>query len=119
MEKSHSGLGIASFILALFTWFGLVGLGIMAVVATGGSEFADDSPVAIGLGLGIVLVGLIGILAVLLGIAGVLQSERKKTFGFLGLVISLLAIASTIALTALGNWDETTPTEDAPAQPAP
>lgn len=98
MEKPHSGIGIASFILALLMWSGFVALAIAAMVTSGGSA------INMGLGLGLLVDALIGLLASLLGVVTLFQSERKKVFGVLGLVLSVLAILFLVALTAFGKW---------------
>ncbi len=117
MGKSHSRFGIASFILALLTWLGFVAVGIVAILM--GDSYSDDSFGAMFLGLGILVVCLIGILAVLLGIASLLQSDRKKTFGVLGLILSVVAVVLLVAMSFLGKWaDESSPAGTTPIQPA-
>lgn len=115
MDKSHSGLGITSFILSLLIWLGVVGLMIAAVVSEP-SELGDDSPLAIGIGVGVVLLGLLALLGICLGIACLLQSEHKRVFGVLGILFSILAITLTIGLTMLGlSLSDETPA-DAPSE---
>jgi hypothetical protein len=99
----HSGLGIASFVIALVaavTEFALVmAAGIVEVSTPGGVE--SNAPVALVIGLGICGGGIFNLLAVALAIAALVQSNRKKLFAVLGLVISgglMLCVAGLFVL---------------------
>ncbi|HET7655954.1 MAG TPA: hypothetical protein VFK18_03035 [Luteimonas sp.] len=105
MERRHSGLGIASFITSLVAGlltFILIAAAAMMVASSQGT-FDETSPEAVGLGLGIMALLLVELVAVGLGIAGMLQKERKKLFAILGLVLSGLAILIVLALMVIGN----------------
>ena len=91
----HSGLGIASFVLAmmigLFEFVLIVFAGIMETMTPGGMD--EES-----------LAGLAGNLAgVGLGIAGLVQRQRKKVFSTLGLIFNGGIIFGIIFLLILGS----------------
>lgn len=105
MEMKHSGLGIASFVVSL-----LVGAILMALVIVAGLMEAgtpggidEDSMAAVGLGL-LLIAGMIGeLVAGALGIAALLQSGRRKTFGVLGLVFAAMSLLGMVVLMIVGT----------------
>lgn len=105
METKHSGLGITSFVLSLLVGllvFGiLVVAGIMEARRPGG--IAEDSPITILVGLAIIGAMMLDLLAVALGIAGLVQKDTKKVFAILGLIISAVTLFGTIGLIIIGN----------------
>jgi hypothetical protein len=62
----------------------------------------EESPTAIVLGLLVIGVGLLVLLGLGLGIAGLFQSDRRKVFSVLGVVINAAIVAGTIGLMVLG-----------------
>ena len=68
-------------------------------------------PAIIG-GLGIIAFAMLEFVALALGIAGVCQSDRRKTFSVLGIVFVLTMILGTIFIIVVGNM-----IEDEPAKP--
>ena len=105
MEKKHSGLGITSFVLSLLVgllvFLILVVAGIMETRRPGGMP--EDSPVTILVGLVIIGAMMLDLLAVVLGIVGLVQKDTKKVFAILGLIISALTLFGTIGLIIIGN----------------
>ena len=103
-ELKHSGLGIASFILSLIAGveiFTMVVIaGVMAAQSPAGIDEHSPEAIIVGSflcgGAALLLVGL-G-----LGIAGVLQRNRKKIFGILGLVFNALIVIGLLTLFAIG-----------------
>ncbi|HET7932171.1 MAG TPA: hypothetical protein VFL63_12395 [Rhodanobacteraceae bacterium] len=105
MDQKHSGMGIAAFVLSLVAgvlMFLLIAIaGIMTASSPGGLD--EHSPVAIIVGLGMMLLLGIDVVAIGLGIAGLIQRDRKRLFPILGLVFALATILGTIFLVILGN----------------
>lgn len=104
MEQRHSGLGIASFVLALIAGallLLLVGVAALLAAATPGG-IDEDSPAVVVLGLMIFGGLFVAVVALGLGIAGLFQPRRAKVFAVLGTVFSALAIAGVGAVMTLG-----------------
>jgi hypothetical protein len=103
-QRSHSGLGISSFITSIAS-AGLVLVmfvvaGILEASTPGGMP--EDSPAAMGIGCS-VFVFLVGSLVSLgLGIGALFQQNRHKVFPILGIVISALTLFGTILLMLIG-----------------
>jgi hypothetical protein len=105
MEPKHSALGITSFVLSLLV--GLLVFGVMVVAgileARRPGGMPEDSPVTILVGLVIIGAMMLDLLAVVLGIVGLVQKDTKKVFAILGLIISALTLFGTIGLIIIGN----------------
>ena len=103
-EKKHSGLGIASFITSivsgLLIFLLLVVAGVMEASTPGGIDEESAGAVMVGL----FLFAFLGatLVALGLGIAGLLQKERKKIFAILGTVFSALSLVVTIFIMIIG-----------------
>jgi phosphoglycerol transferase MdoB-like AlkP superfamily enzyme len=91
-EKKHSGLGIASFIISIISgilvFFLLVIAGVMEVSTPGGID--ENSAGAIILGMFLIALMFVSLVALGLGIGGLLHKERKRIFAILGTVFSLV-----------------------------
>ena len=103
-SMKHSGIGIASFAMALVVLIGTFALvvvaGVMEASTPGGIN--EESPAAIMLGLSIIGMMLLNIVAFGLGIGTLFQSGRKKLFGVLGMAFSALTIAGIVSLILFG-----------------
>lgn len=103
-EQKHSGLGIASFIASTAVGIGLFVLiligGVIEASTPGGLDEKSAGAVVIGLFL-FAFLGL-DLLALGMGIGGLLQKERKKIFAVLGTIFSAAAIVCTLLLWVLG-----------------
>ncbi len=100
----HSGLGIASFVLAMISGMGVVVMIGVATyfAATLGDQFNEQSTAAILVGLGIFAgIGAAAIGAAL-GLAGLVQPQRNKVFAVLGLVINVMVIFGVCGIMGLG-----------------
>jgi hypothetical protein len=103
-DEPHSALGVVSLVIAVIAGLAMLVLFVTAAVLMeqSGGDLDEDSPETMALGLcafaafGLTLVGL-G-----LGVAGVLQKDRKKLFGTLGLVANALVILGSLGLICLG-----------------
>jgi hypothetical protein len=105
VEPKHSGLGIASFILSILTGVGafvlVVVAGVVEASTPGGMD--ENSAVAVVIGLGIIGVTILEILALGLGVAGLLQSNRTKILAVLGVLFSTAALLGMAALFVIGT----------------
>jgi len=95
---SHSGLGIAGFIVAVVGVVGMIVslLLVFLVIHEHGYQWfqqSRQSPQIIGLGFIIILVGLLELVALGLSIAGICSNNKRKVFGILGIVFSAGIIA--------------------------
>ncbi|HZG74260.1 MAG TPA: hypothetical protein VEZ72_00255 [Paenibacillus sp.] len=115
MDRKHSGIGIASFILAVVSILGMIGSGIGAGVAVAG--FADDPALLNGLETGELPAGMGGFLALIglmflfiltalvgavLGLVGLFQKDRAKLFSILGLVFNSLVVLFVMVVMIVG-----------------
>ena len=99
----HSGMGIASLILSIAATLSLLVVATIASVAqTRPGGLDENSPAAIVLGLVAVLLGMAQLLALGLGIAGLVQPGRNKTFGIIGTVFSCVYLLGTGLLMLVG-----------------
>ena len=105
MKQKHSGLGIASFVISIPTGIAILVLcviaGVIEVTTPGGMD--DKSAEAVVLGLSIFAFIFVDLFAVGLGIAGLIQRNRKKIFAILGMLLSLLTIVGVISLMVIGS----------------
>ncbi|HSR63447.1 MAG TPA: hypothetical protein VLN56_08590 [Gammaproteobacteria bacterium] len=104
-ERPHSRLGIASFILSILLFiitFILLGIaGVMEASTPGGID--ETATNTIILGLAIIAVLFIDLVALVLGICGMVQKERKKIFAGLGSLLSGILLVGTILVIIIGN----------------
>jgi hypothetical protein len=100
----HSGLGIASFMLAIGAGVMMVILILVAVVIEASQPGAFDAqlPSAMVVGLGFCFAILLAVMGIGLGIAGVCQKHRKTVFAILGLVFNGLIIVGVGCLALIG-----------------
>ncbi|HYC69721.1 MAG TPA: hypothetical protein VEB66_00855 [Opitutaceae bacterium] len=107
-EKTHGGLGITSFIMGIVCGILMVVVigiaGYMQMSTPGGMN--EESPAAALVGLAMMGVGLLVLVGLGLGVAGLFQSDRKKLFAALGVSINLLIIVCTGGLMVIGMMAE-------------
>lgn len=110
-SAKHSGLGIASFIIAMLSI--LIYIGCFAIAFSVASQYIGEiitpeqfSQSEMGKLSAMVLLFFVGMLANLtgigLGIAGVVQKFRKKVFGTLGLIFNSLGFLGIVGLFIMG-----------------
>jgi len=103
-EQKHSGLGIASFITSIVSgiliFLVIVIASVMEASTPGGIDEESVGAVMVGL----FLFAFIGaaLVALGLGIGGLLQKERKKIFAILGTVFAAASLVVTIFIIILG-----------------
>jgi hypothetical protein len=103
-DLPHSGVGIASFIVALFGGF----IDAVLIVVAGLIELQHPGAIAPGssqealVGLFFCFGMLMGLVGLVLGIVGVCQVDRKKVFAILGLVLGALTLVGGGCTIAIG-----------------
>ena len=104
-EQKHSGIGIASFIISivvgLLIFIVFIVAGVLAASTPGGID--EESALSIIIGLFIIAFILADLVALGLGIAGLVQKNRKKIFAVLGTIFSSVTIIGTVAIIIVGN----------------
>ena len=104
VKSKHSGFGVASFIISILAgllMFLVFVIGtIMQLSTPGGMD--QQSIQAMLVGLSIIALLFIDIVAVVLGIVGLFQKERKKLFAILGIIFSSATVISMIVLIIVG-----------------
>ena len=103
-EQKHAGLGIASFIISmvagLLVFIVIVIAGVMEASTPGGIDETSAGAVMVGLFL-FLFIGM-ALVALGLGIAGLLQKQRKKVFAVLGTVFSSVTLVGAAFIMLLG-----------------
>ncbi|KWV13563.1 hypothetical protein [Xanthomonas translucens] len=100
----YSGLGIASFAVSLIAAvLTLVLVGICAaLVYSQPDSLDDDSPLAMLVGMAM-LIGIVAELAAAaLGIGSLFQRDRRKLYGVLGLIFAIATLVGVAALIVFG-----------------
>ena len=104
MEPKHSAFGIASFILSIFVgmsmFLAFVIAGVMEASRPGGMD--EQSIQAVIVGLAIITLIFLDLVAVVLGIVGLFQKNRKKVFAILGVIFSSVTLMLVIGVIILG-----------------
>jgi hypothetical protein len=103
-EKKHSGIGIASFIISLGAGLGIFLVfaiaGIMETTTPGGMNEKSASAIIVGFCIiGLLFVNLV---ALGLGLAGLMKKGKKKLFAILGTIFSSMITLGTIILIVIG-----------------
>jgi hypothetical protein len=98
----HRGLGITSFILAIVVLLGVFTAMAVAGVTTINGTATPTSKTLVGIGLLFLL--LLDVVAIALGIAGLVDRTSKKTFPVLGITLCAGTLVLTGAVIAIGVW---------------
>jgi len=107
-ELRESGTGIASFLiclLAALAFFGAIGYAIFLQSQQQG-ELDEESPQVLMLGGVFILAVVFNIIALILGLVGIFQPDRKRVFAILGTVFSILLLLGGTALIVAGQMME-------------
>ena len=115
-RKGQSKLGIAALLISIFTAIGLFIVfliaGVMESNTYGGID--EESAGAIILGLFIFGFGLLDLLALGLGIAGIFQKTRVRITAIIGTIISSATLIITLSLPFVLITEESTPSPEVP-----
>src|SRR4051812_42070313 len=98
----NSGLGIASFVIALCVGlleFVVIGTAVFTEMTEGLDE---NEPRTILLGLAALGGLLIGMLGIALGVAGLCEHDRRKTYAILGVAMNAVVIVGVLFVVVLG-----------------
>lgn len=99
----HSGMGVASFTLSMVAGLGLLVIFAIAGVAESRPGGLDEaSPLATAIGL-VLLAALANMVALGLGIAGLVQAGRNRLFATLGTVFASATLLGSLVLVLLGT----------------
>ena len=103
-RQGQSKLGIASLLISIFTAIGFLIVfiiaGVMESNTYGGID--EESAGAIILGLFIIGFTFIDLLAIGLGMAGILQKTRERITAVIGTIISSAILIITLSLIGIG-----------------
>lgn len=103
-ELKHSGLAIASFVTSVVSgvaiFLVIVIAGVLETSTPGGMD--DDSAGTMIIGLLAIFFILTAIVALGLGIAGILQRDRRKVFAILGVTFAAVEIIGTLFVIWVG-----------------
>ena len=103
-RQGQSKLGIASLLISIFTAIGLFIIcliaGVMESNTYGGID--EESTGAIILGLFIFGFGILDLVALGLGIAGIFQKTRERITAIIGTIISSATLIITVSLIGIG-----------------
>ena len=103
-EQKHSRLGIASFITSIVSGILFFLVIVIAAVMETSTPGGMDEESAGAIMVGLFLFAFLGaaLVALGLGIGGLIEKERKKIFAILGTVFAALTIVGTIFIMMLG-----------------
>jgi hypothetical protein len=103
-DEPHSGLGAASLVLAIIAGLGmLIIFAVAGVIAAGDAGGLDEeSPEAMVLGALVIGACALALLGLGLGVGALLQKDRNKLFGIIGVIANALVLVGTGALICIG-----------------
>ena len=98
--RTHSGIGIASFIIGATSVAFVMGLvGTAGVMAQAGKATHEFNMI---IGLGVFAAGFVDLIGIALGFFGAVDRSSKKVYPVLGLVLNTVVLLSVAALVAIG-----------------
>ncbi len=104
VRSSHSGMGIAAFVIGLLTLLGLALAlaSLVAAIKASGGHLDSHGAAAVGAGLLLLLVGLLALVGTGLGIAGVVQRMQRRLFAILGLCFNAPVVLLILLFLVIG-----------------
>jgi hypothetical protein len=100
----HSGLGIASFVLALLGFIGAFATFVVAGAMASRGPMDEHQIGTMLVGLAMIFMLLLSLLGLGLGIGGLVRQGRRKLFAWLGVGIAVFTVLSTAGLIILGMF---------------
>lgn len=92
-EMSHSGVGIASFVMSLLATVGFILVFVYIGYTQTTQRYGPTEGDLMLVGLGVIVCALVMLIALILGIVGLFQNDRKRIFAGLGVGISVTVAA--------------------------
>ena len=105
LPKKHSGVGIASAVVAVLSGLSVVATFTVAVVLTVNDPTVfddEEGPATVALGFLLVLAVILSLIGLGLGIGAVMQRDHKKTLGVVGLILNGAIVVGVVGLIVLG-----------------
>ena len=105
LPKKHSGVGIASAVVAVLSGLSVVATFTVAVVLTVNDPTVfddEEGPATVALRFLLVLAVILSLIGLGLGIGAVVQREHKKTLGVVGLILNGAIVVGVVGLIVLG-----------------
>ncbi len=104
IKLKHSGLGMASFVLSLLTVAGVIGfyLAVTAAVSRGVVDATNPPAGLLAAGMVFLISVLVALVGIGLGIAGLIQKDRRRVLAVVGLVLNSLVVLTVAVLIVLG-----------------
>lgn len=100
----QSGLGIASFIIALVSGVSILGgIALSAVLIAGGGDTADHLPLFGLIGLVLIFFLLAALVGTVLALVALRRQDRRRTFAAIGLGLNVFILLGTGAMMLLGT----------------
>lgn len=97
-DFKHSGPGIASFVIALFTLVGYaiafvyVGAQASSIMNENNKLIADSAEAIMYLGLSVLILAAVNVIGAVTGIVGLTLRRRRKVFAVLGTIINAVIL---------------------------
>ena len=99
----HSELGLVSLAISLLAGIMIAGSLVAGTVLVGlNPNLRPDNPQVLGLACGLLLGMGLSLLAGILGLVGLFQPDREKTFAALGVAVSGVEVLGITGLTLIG-----------------
>jgi hypothetical protein len=100
----QSGLGIASFVIALVSGLAILGgIGVSALLIASGGDTADHLPLFGLIGLVLIFFLLAALVGTVLALVALRRQDRRRTFAAIGLGLNVFILLGTGAMMLLGT----------------
>ncbi|KJV37007.1 hypothetical protein [Luteibacter yeojuensis] len=100
----QSGLGIASFVVALVSGVAILGAIVLsALLVAGGGDNADHLPLFGLIGLVLIFFLLMALVGTVLALVALRRQDRRRTFAAIGLGLNVFILLGTGAMMLIGT----------------